>query len=243
VAPDKARWCGRRRQRAGRPPGAARFARPAARRELVEAVGERIDGWLPDEEPRGPRRRSIELAQVGERDLRAGSGLSSSAGWAASRAAIAAPATRAGPAAPASGSRRIAPRCRRSASPSWRSRARRVGVRHGGLGERADRREHAGVQSVTGVKNRPRRIDHGLGDRVRDCASGRAWPRRAPARRAATAGPHSRRSARRTRCGSARRWRCRRRARDRAGSASHARSSRRSGPALQPAPRRVTRVR
>jgi len=41
--------------------------RQVRRHELVEAVGERIDVGIPAEEP-GPRRPSIELEQVGERD-------------------------------------------------------------------------------------------------------------------------------------------------------------------------------
>jgi hypothetical protein len=50
-------------------------------------------------------------------------------------------------------------------SASWRSRAA-IGVRHGGLGQRADQREHPGAQSVPEVEGRPRRIDHGLDDHV-----------------------------------------------------------------------------
>ncbi|TMQ09970.1 MAG: hypothetical protein E6J90_36955 [Deltaproteobacteria bacterium] len=41
------------------------------------------------------------------------------------------------------------------------------GVRHRGIGERADPRAQSGAQSVTEVEDRGRRIDHGLGDRVR----------------------------------------------------------------------------
>jgi hypothetical protein len=48
--------------------------RQVRRHELIEDVGKRIDGRIPDEQP-GPRRPSIELEQVGERDLRVGRGL------------------------------------------------------------------------------------------------------------------------------------------------------------------------
>jgi hypothetical protein len=60
-----------------------------------------------------------------------------------------------------------------------------IGVRHGGLGERADQREHAGARFATAVEDRRRRIDHGLGGEAarfrgdaRICASGANAARR-----------------------------------------------------------------